>query len=664
MLFEQNTLQQQNTAYAAIKTQLSLLQNRIADLKDPGLFDSRQTLSSDAAIATSTAGAGTALGSYGFSFTQLATASKLTGAANAGAGLSPTNDVSALVLSSAGFTTPVSAGNFTVDGKSVTIATTDTLQQVFDKINTATAGAVTATYDAAADKIAFSSASEIVLGSVTDSSNFLIAARLNNNGSGVVTSTASLGSIRSDAALISANFATGISDGGSGAGEFKINGVSIAFNAATESASAILKRINDSAAGVTASYDSVNDRFILANKSTGNIGIALEDVTGNFLAATQVATGTLARGQDLIYTVNGGGQLISHSNTITQDSHGIAGLTVNALKGGESTTATSQTSNEIGSPTYVSLMGGGGDTTRLSTAAPHGLETGYAVKFESSGTLPSQLVSGQTYYVRQVSTTDLRIFSTPADAAADINAIDFGTNPSFTGDVYLTRLDPTIPSTATTALGPPTSVSITVSSDTSKIKTAINAFLAEYNKAQSIIDSQTASTTDASGKVAAGILANDADAADIATRLRRLVTDQVSGLGAALNQLEDLGIISNGNDNSLKLDDEDKLDAALANSLTTVKTLFADSTNGLAVKFNDFLEKTAGEEGSLVGKQDKLTRDAKDIDTQIADMERIVLANRQRLLDSFIAMETAQAQINQQLQFLQQRFGTASSSGK
>lgn len=536
---EQTTLQQQNSAYTSIKTQLSVLQNRIAVLKEPGLFQSRQPLSSDDTIASATAGTGTTLGAYAFNFTQLATAAKQVGASGMGSSLSASNDVSSLVLSDAAFSTGVTEGKFTVNGKQITITTADTLQQVFDNISAATSGAVTGSYDAVSDRISLNSASPIVLGSATDSSNFLQVARLHNNGTGVIASSAQLGVIKQSASLSAANFATAISDGGAGAGEFKINGVSITYSVG-DSAATLLKRINDSAAGVSAAYDTVNDRFVLSNKITGDIGLGLEDVTGNFLAATGLSGGTLERGQNLRYTIDGGSELISQSNTITESSSGIAGLSVTALAEGAAT--------------------------------------------------------------------------------------------------------------------------VTVSTDTAKIKTAINDFLTEYNKTQSGIDTQTASTTDAKGKVTAGILASDGDAAEIATRLRRLVTDQVAGLGTVLNQLEDMGIVSNGNDNTLKLDDETKLDAALANNLTTVETLFTDPTNGLAVKLNDYLEKTAGESGSLVGKQDNLIRAATDIDTQIADMERIILSNRQRMVDSFVAMETAQSLLNQQLKFLEQRFGTSSTS--
>ncbi len=537
---DQSVLQKQNSAYASINTQLGKLQEKVTTLKDSLLFDSRLAGTSNEANATATTADGTALGAYVFNFTQLATAARQAGASGVGVSLSATNDVSGLVLSDAAFSAAVTAGTFTVNGKQITIAATDTLQSVFDQIATATGGTVTASYDSGTDRISLSSSSPIVLGSATDTSNFLQIAKLYNNGTGTISSTSELGVIKQNAALNAANLATTIDDGGLGLGEFKINGVSIAF-AATDTVSAVLKRINDSGAGVSASYDTVNDRFLLSNKTTGDIGIALEDVTGNFLAATGLSGGALERGKNLLYTVNGGSTLVSQSNTITEASSSIAGLSVTAIT--ENTTTT-----------------------------------------------------------------------------------------------------------------------ITVSSDTAKIKTAINDFLAEYNKTQSLIDSQTASTTDAKGKVTAGILASENDAGEIATKLRRVVTENVAGLADALNQLEELGIVSNGNDNSLSLSNESKLDAALANNLNTVRNLFADTTSGLAVKLDAYLTRTAGDAGSLQSKQDRITKQATDIDTQIADLERVVESNRQRMIESFIAMETAQSQVKQQQQFLQQRFGTASST--
>lgn len=542
LLSDQNLLEQRNNAYGSIKTQLNVLLNRVKALTDGSLFGSRTATVSDTASATASAASGTAQGTYTFNVTQLATAAGMRGTTNVGAGLSATDDVSGVTLSSAGFSTAVSAGTFTVNGKQITITTSDTLQDVFDQIGTATGGDVVASYSSATDQIEFTSfAGEIILGSATDSSNFLQVARLQNNGTATITSSSSLGGVRTTGSLASANLATPISDGGSGAGEFKINGVSISFDSGTDNIGNILQRINDSAAGVVASYDSINDRFVLTNKTTGDVGVALEDVTGNFLAATGLSTGTVERGKNLLYTINGGGQLSSQSNTITETSSGLTGLTVKALE------------------------------------------------------------EGATF-------------------------------------------------------------DVVVAADTETIKTAIQDFVTDYNKAQSVIDTQTASSTDAKGKVTAGVLANERDPFDIAATLRKLSFNTESGLSGVLKSLADIGIVTNGNDNSLSIDDETLLDEALANNLSAVSDLFTDSSDGVAVDLEAFLDETVGDDGTLIDRQDSLTTQAANIDTEIENLERIVQQNRQRMIDSFVAMETVQQKVNQQLEFLKKQLGQSSSS--
>jgi flagellar capping protein FliD len=57
-----------------------------------------------------------------------------------------------------------------------------------------------------------------------------------------------------------------------------------------------------------------------------------------------------------------------------------------------------------------------------------------------------------------------------------------------------------------------------------------------------------------------------------------------------------------------------------------------------------------------------LTKESSDIDTQVAEQERQVQTRRQQFIDSFVAMESAQANINQQLKYLLQNFGGTSSS--
>ncbi len=339
LLAEQNKLEERSTAYGAISTQLSVLKNRIETLRSPGLFAGRTASVADGTAATASATAGAVQGTYTFAFQQLASSARIQGATGAGGGLSTTADVSGVILGTGGFPSAVTAGTFRVNGAAVTVATTDSLQDVFDKIADGTGNEVTASYDPVTDTIGLSGSGPITLGTATDTSNFLEVAKLHNNGTDTVNSSASLGSVKANSVLGSANFADAISFGPGDTGSFRVNGVQIDYSA-SDTVNDVLKRIGDSDAGVTASYDLVGDRFVLANKATGDIGIALEDVTGNFLQATRLTTGSLARGNDLLYTVNGGGQLRSRSNTITSGSSGLAGLSVTALEEGGSTEVT------------------------------------------------------------------------------------------------------------------------------------------------------------------------------------------------------------------------------------------------------------------------------------------------------------------------------------
>jgi len=539
---EETADNQKNTAYQTIGTDLTNLQKDVTTLTAPGFFNSRTTSLSNSSIANATAASGTPLGTYTFKVGTLASDSVQQGS-TASAKLSSTNDVSGLVLSAAGFANPVTAGTFTVNGKTITIATSDTLQSVFDQINTATGGAVTASYSATgtnADEITLFSSSPITLGSDTDTSNFLQAAELYNNGGDTVTSAAPLGGVNLSDTLNNANLSTTISDGGAGAGQFLINGVPINFDASTDTVTDVLQRINDSAAGVTATYDSLNNRFDLTDTTPGDVGISLQDVTGNFLAATGLSGGTLQAGTNLEYSINGGGTLTSQSNTVDAGSSGITGLSITAL--------------------------GVGTTT------------------------------------------------------------------------------------------------ISVQSDTSTISAAINSFVTDYNTVQNYISSQTASTTSSTGTVTPGLLTGDMDAEGIVTSLRQLVDATPSGGTSGVENLNDLGIASNGNDNTLATPDATTLNNALTNNLTAVQNLFTNSTNGLATALGSYLTNVTGSNGVLATDESNMTSEAKTIATSITTLQTKISNDQTTLDNQFTAMETAINSINTEKEYLNAYFNSSSAS--
>jgi flagellar hook-associated protein 2 len=330
---EEATNNTELSAISQLSGDVTSLQTASEALQADGLFNGVSAASTTPnSTWTATADSGTALGNYTIDVTNLATSSSLDGASNIGTRLSPTSDVSGLTLSTLPTATAVTAGTFSVDGQQVTVSLSDSLQQVLDAISTATGENVTGTYDPSTDKITLTSGngSPVVLGAANDTSNFLSAMQLANNGTNTVSSSTKLGAVSVTSPLESAGLATPVTGtDSSGNGSFTINGVSISYNVNTDTVSSIIADINNSSAGVTASYDPSNDRVILTNNSTGDTGIGVADASGTLMASLGLTTGsTLVQGQNATFTINGGGQITSASNTLGPSVTGIPGLTV------------------------------------------------------------------------------------------------------------------------------------------------------------------------------------------------------------------------------------------------------------------------------------------------------------------------------------------------
>jgi flagellar hook-associated protein 2 len=435
----------------------------------------------------------------------------------------------------------VKAGDFTVNGARITVALTDSLQDVFAKIATATGGAVTASYDPATDKVGLSSASEIVLGSANDTSNFLGALQLYNNGTSEVLAPKALGVVSISAAIANANLRSAVSavDAG-GNGSFSINGVSIAFNMNTDSIQTVMARITASNAGVTASFDQVNDRFSLTNKTTGDVGVSVSEGAGGLLEALGLGGGAvLVRGKNAQFSVDGGPSITSASNTFDESVTGIAGLSVSA---------TSETTETI-----------------------------------------------------------------------------------------------------------------TVGSDTAGARAKIEDFIAKFNAVQTYIEQQTKTTTTGEGKVTAATLAGNHEITDVAKQLRNKVFAAVPGLTGSIQRLESLGIDFKSGTSELEIKDGGKLEAALRDNAEAVRTLFSDSTDGLAKRLDGFITRITGTSGTLTTQTTTLAKQSTSIDAQIAAMDRRLAQQKALLEQSFIRMESAQSNLQNQLTALNNAFGTSQS---
>jgi len=557
---EQATLSRRRDALGQIATQLTDLQTKATALGDATLYTRRSGGSSDSSVATVSAADGAVTGTNTISVLTLATPSSWLGATSGV--ISPLNSASVdantaatgSTMASAGWGATFTAGTVTVGVKDnttgtvtnrqITVAATDTLKEVLSKLDTAIGPALSAKYSNATDQVTLTppAGSSLILGASSDTSNLLSCLKLFTPAAGAnAVSASKLGSLRLSSTLTAQPLTTALTYGVSATtGRFSINGVSIDYSS-TSTLSSVLNSINDSAAGVQASFDSSQNRIVLKNKEPGNRGVVLSDTAGsNFLTAFGLIGGTLNSGTDLEYTINGGSTLKARSNTITDADSGLTGLTITAAKVG---------------------------TTTISSA-----------------------------------------------------------------------------------------------NDTGAAKSAIDALVSSVNRVQSLIASLTVSNRDAAGKITAGVLAYDQTIFQLGSSLRSLLAPQLSGSpSSTIRGLSDLGFSTSGYSNEMTATNAASLTGALSSQLSEVQKFFATTSTGLSAKLTTFIKPMVDEiSGTLPQRQKGLTEQSARLDDQLAAMERRVVANRERLLAGFRAMEAAQAKSNSQIQFLNQKLGITS----
>ena len=358
-------IQNDQTSYKAIGADVAALQSAAFNLTLQSSVQATTATSSNAAAVTATASPSAIAGAYSIGVTHLATAT--TAASTGGLGISVDAHTTDTALSALNLRSAATGGTFSVvvDGQvqSVTVDTPKALkdptggalynlqQQITAALHNDPGAQANVTVAGNKVQVAVTGGDPtkthtISFGSAGDSSNFLALTNLStvagtiSTGAAALTSTAVVGVAQPSAVLASAGLGTTLNSSGS----FSVNGVSISYNAATDSLSAVIQRINNSTAGVTASYDSAADRLVLTNKVTGQNAIALADAgggNGNFLAAMGLAPGTTtaqALGQNAVFSVNGA-TLSSPSNTVTSAVPGLS-LTLTAATGGTPATLT------------------------------------------------------------------------------------------------------------------------------------------------------------------------------------------------------------------------------------------------------------------------------------------------------------------------------------
>jgi len=328
--------QQQSGAIGDINTRLTNLLSLVRSFDDATYLQGKTAsvaAGSGSATVSATATATATAGSFKVTVDQLATATHVSSPSAIGAAVDPD-----AVLQNANLAMPITAGTFTVNGVSISVdPTVDTLTDVMQRIQSAVPGvtvSLVADPSGRANRLQIAGGAPVTLGAGGDTSNFLSATNLLASPGGAIrTSTMNVGVARTGASLSSADLVTPLS---TATGSFTVNGVQISWDSSQDSLSTVLSRINNSTAGVVASYDAATDTVTLVNKTTGSTAIQLQDTAGNFLAAIGLAGTTQTLGTNAqveIDTGNGPVTYYSTSNTLT---NAVPGVTLNLLATGTS----------------------------------------------------------------------------------------------------------------------------------------------------------------------------------------------------------------------------------------------------------------------------------------------------------------------------------------
>ncbi len=347
--------------YQDLKNYLQTLKDLVAELaksSDDSIFHVVKVVSSDPDVVSVSASSGAAVGTYQLRVRQLATASSVKSTAELNT--APSVVSSGQVVpgsgkidtrkswSEAGFGhTP--DGSVSINGKVFNLADYATVADFMEAVNSDAEAAATIYYDTLRDRFVIESdqaGSDLTLNESAESYSLLSEVKIAPG-----TYSSNTTGVQADIYLHRANFDTPV--GQDESGSFKINGVTITWNAATDTLNSIISRINRSAAGVTAYYDDTIDRVVFTAKETGSEEIALEDIEGTFLSHTlKFAGATQILGQEARFTINSTSaddEIRKASNTfnINGITYTLKGVTVvNGDYGDSATTAVTITASK------------------------------------------------------------------------------------------------------------------------------------------------------------------------------------------------------------------------------------------------------------------------------------------------------------------------------
>jgi flagellar hook-associated protein 2 len=184
---------------------------------------------------------------------------------------------------------------------------------------------------------------------------------------------------------------------------------------------------------------------------------------------------------------------------------------------------------------------------------------------------------------------------------------------------------------------------INVTGDTTSQKSTINDFLTKFNSLQTYVTGKTAVTKNADGTYTRGALAGDSMINSLKGDLSKLFTAPSTNSGS-LSKLREIGITLDDN-NKAVISDASKLENALTNKFSDVKSLLDSVMGTIYNKLSRYTGSTSGYITSAITATQKEMDQTVD---SIATMNTRLTVKQQQLIDQYASAQTTITLLNYQ----------------
>lgn len=203
---------------------------------------------------------------------------------------------------------------------------------------------------------------------------------------------------------------------------------------------------------------------------------------------------------------------------------------------------------------------------------------------------------------------------------------------------------------STTAVG--TTVNVSVSRDTTAVKTNVKAFVSAYNDIIKYINDRTSYDTD---KKEGGVFYAEGAPKTVLSRLRQALASDVAGL-TGLTGVGEIGFKTE-RDGTITLNDS-AFDAALSADYTGVKNLFIGqaTSTGVARRISDAIDGLdAVDSGTLSLREKSLTNDISNLSSRITLKQNNLSQYQEQLQLQFAQLDGLLRQLQSQSDYLKSR---------